>query len=153
MNNLLLKTMLAVVLVSGIPGQAFAGGDEHSCSVRTLRGRYVFSASGFNIDTVSRLPVPKALIEVIDFNGDGSLEVPGATRSLNGVISRSPSSVGTYTVAEDCTGTITFAGPTFDIFLSPKGDKLWLIQTNSDSVFQGSATRTIRELNDDHDRH
>jgi len=153
MSKLFVQTMLAAVLVSGISGPAFAGGDEHSCSVRTLRGRYVFSASGFNIDAVSRLPVPKALIEVIDFNGDGSLEVTGATRSQNGVISRSPSSVGTYTVAEDCTGTITFAGTAFDIFLSPKGHKFWLIQTNPDSVFQGSATRTVRELNDDHDRH
>jgi hypothetical protein len=109
----------------------------------------VFSASGFTI--VTGVTVPKAIIEVIDFNGDGTLAVPGATRSLNGVIARSLPSVGTYTVTEDCVGTITFAGPAFDIFISPRGNQFWLIQTNPDNVFQGAATRTFRDL-DDRDR-
>ena len=30
------------------------------------------------------------------------------------MITRSPASVGSYTVTEDCAGTMTFAGPTFD---------------------------------------
>jgi hypothetical protein len=89
---------------------------------------------------------PKAIIEVIDFNGDGTLTVPAATRSVNGVITRSPSSVGTYTVTVDCVGTIAFAGPAFDIFISPQGNQLWLIQTNPYNVFEGSATRTSRAL-------
>jgi hypothetical protein len=130
-------------------GTAIAADDGPRCSARTLRGRYVFSASGFTI--VAGVTVPKAIIEVIDFNGDGTLAVPGATRSVNGVITRSMPSVGTYAVAEDCSGTITFAGPTFDIFVSPRGNQFWLIQTNPDNVFQGSATRTFRNLND-HDR-
>jgi hypothetical protein len=100
---------------------------------------------------IAGVVVPKAIIEVIDFNGDGTLAVAGATRSVNGVISRSLPSVGTYTVTDDCVGTITFAGPTFDIFISPRGNQFWLIQTNPDNVFQGSATRTLRDP-DDRDR-
>jgi hypothetical protein len=49
---------------------------------------------------------------------------------------------GTYTIDSGCKGSLTFTGgPSFDIFVAPNGDKLWMIQSNSDTVFQGSATR------------
>ena len=80
---------------------------------------------------------------------DGTLSVPSATRSVNGVIARSVPSVGTYTVVDDCTGTISFDGPTFDIFVSQRGNELWLIQTNPGNVFEGKATRTSRDTHDD----
>jgi hypothetical protein len=85
---------------------------------------------------------PKAIVEVIDFHADGTLSVPAATRSVNGVIARSPAGgTGSYTVEADCSGTIAFTGgPSFDVFISPDGKKLWMIQTNADSVFQGTAT-------------
>ena len=139
----------------GTNGDGNRGGQEASgvstaetarsaCSERTLRGSYVFSASGFNI--VSGVPQPKAIVEVIVFNGDGTLEVPAATVSLNGVIVRSLHSVGTYTVADDCSGTIAFTGPTYDMFLSKDGDEISMIQTNPNTVFQGLATRTSRTV-------
>ena len=56
------------------------------CGVRTLRGTYTFAASGFNI--VAGVAQPKAIVEVIEFNGDGTLSVPAATLSANGVIIR-----------------------------------------------------------------
>jgi hypothetical protein len=147
MKNLLSRSaVMATFLAVGMSAAAFADDDGRRCSVRTLHGRYVFSASGFMIAT--GVVQPKALVEVIDFNGDGTLDVPAATRSVAGVITRSSPSVGTYTVTHDCVGTIAFAGPTFDIFISPRGNQFWLIQTNPDSVFEGSATRTSRELRD-----
>ena len=106
----------------------------------------MFSASGFTI--VADVAQPKAIVEVIDFNGDGTLSVPGATRSVNGVIARSlPGGTGGYTVEAGCAGTITFdgPGPTFDMFFSPKAEELWMIQTNPNSVFQGIATRLLRD--------
>ena len=84
--------------------------------MRTLRGTYIFAASGFNI--VAGVAQPKAIVEVIEFNGDGTLSVPAATLSANGVIVRPSNGIGTYTVADDCSGTILFAGPAFDIFVS-----------------------------------
>ena len=114
-------------------------GERRACTVRTLLGSYVFSATGFNI--VSGVPQPKAIVEVIVFQGDGTLDVPAATLSLNGMIIRSAPSFGTYTVDDDCTGTITFNGPTFDIFLSKDGDDISMIQTTPNTVFQGLATR------------
>ena len=121
-----------------------------ACTEDTLRGSYVFSASGFNI--VGGVQQPKAIVEVIAFNGDGTLDVPAATVSLNGVIIRSLHSVGTYTVEDNCSGTVTFNGPTYDMFLSKDGDDISMIQTNPNTVFQGLATRTssrVREFSQD----
>ena len=115
---------------------------DEVCGVKTLRGTYVFAATGFNI--VAGVALPKAIVEVIEFNGDGTLSVPAATLSANGVIIRSVHGTGTYTVADDCSGTILFAGPAFDIFVSPDAETIWLIQNNPNTVFQGTATRTSR---------
>jgi hypothetical protein len=125
-------------------GFAQANGERQGCTERTLRGSYVFSATGFNI--VGGIQQPKAIVEVIAFNGDGTLDVPAATVSLNGVIIRSLPSSGTYAVEDNCSGTITLNGPTFDIFLSPDGDDISMIQTNPNTVFQGLATRRSRGL-------
>ena len=123
--------------------------ERRTCTVQALRGSYVLSASGFNI--VGGVQQPKAIVEVIVFNGDGTLDVPAATVSLNGVIIRSLHSVGTYTVEDDCSGTVTFNGPTYDMFLSKGGDDIAMIQTNPNTVFQGLATRTsgVRDFNEE----
>jgi hypothetical protein len=123
-------------------GVSSAEAAQRACTERTLRGSYVFSASGFNI--VGGVQQPKAIVEVIVFNGDGTLDVPAATVSLNGVIVRSLHSVGTYTVEDNCSGTVTFNGPTYDMFLSKDGDDISMIQTNPNTVFQGLATRRSR---------
>jgi hypothetical protein len=115
--------------------------DDH-CSVSSLRGTYTFAASGFNI--VAGVAQPKAIVEVIEFNGDGTLSVPAATLSANGVIIRTVNGVGTYTVAADCSGTILFAGPAFDIFVSQNAGSIAMIQTNPNTVMQGTATRSAR---------
>jgi hypothetical protein len=132
---------VSVVLVLGASGVARADDHGDECTLKTLRGTYVFSAHGFNV--VAGVAQPKAIVEVIDFNGDGTLSVPAATRSVNGVIARSlPGGVGTYTVEDNCTGTIVFDGPTFDIFISFNREAIWMIQTNPNTVFQGTATRS-----------
>ena len=123
-----------------------AEAERRTCTERTLRGSYVFSAAGFNI--VDGIQQPKALVEVIAFNGDGTLEVTAATVSLNGLIRRSLPSLGTYTVEDNCLGTIAFNGPTYDMFLSKDGDDISMIQTNPNTVFQGLATRTSRMVRD-----
>jgi hypothetical protein len=118
---------------------------DNVCGVRTLRGTYVFAASGFNI-TATGVAIPKAIVEVIEFNGDGTLSVPHATVSVNGVFPNFSPGVGTYDVENDCSGTIAFVpAPAFDIFVARDGETVWMIQTGPNpSVFQGTATRTSR---------
>lgn len=110
------------------------------CGLHTLRGSYIFAASGYNI--VSGVPQPKAILEVTDFNGDGTLAVPAVTVSINGNVSQGAPGVGVYTLDADCRGTVTFTpGPSFDIFVEPTGKQAWMIQTNPNTVFQGTVTR------------
>jgi hypothetical protein len=150
MKRLTQRGFVVAVAVLGISGIALAD-DQDDCTLKTLRGAYVFAATGHNI--VAGVPQPKAIVEVIEFHGDGTLSVPAATRSVNGVVARSlPGGTGGYTVEAACTGTISFdgPGPTFDVFLSPDGEKLWMIQTNPNTVFQGMATRLLD--NESHER-
>jgi len=122
-------------------GPALAAGTDGSCSNATMQGLYIFSANGYQV--VDGAAQPKAIVEMIRFNGDGTLVVPGVTRSVNGVVTRAPAhGLGTYALDADCIGTLTFTnGPAFDIFAAPRGDDMWMIQTNSGNVLQGNVTR------------
>ena len=148
MKKLLTMGVLAAAFTIGSSATAAAADDGQECGPPTLHGRYVFAAQGFTVVAVNGIEQsqPKAIVEVIDFNGDGTLSVEAATRSVGGVVARLPPSGGAYTVDAECTGTMTFAGPTFDIVVEPRGDGLWMIQTNPGAVFQGTATRVSRQV-------
>jgi hypothetical protein len=132
---------LTAAMALGTSSVARAERVTASCGVNTLHGSYLFEAHGYNI--VGGIAQPKAILEGIDFNGDGTLVSPFATVSINGVILHSSGSLGTYTVNPDCTGTLSFtAGPSFDIFVEPSGRQLSMIQTAPGSpVFAGTVTR------------
>jgi hypothetical protein len=146
------KFVIAAAMVLAVSGIARAHDDDddtNACNNFTLRGLYVFTASGFNI--VSAVPQPKAIVELIDFHAGGSLTVPAATVSINGAISRSvPDGTGAYTLGADCTGTLLFGtqakpGPAYDLFVAFKGSQIQMIQTGPGSpVFQGTAERILR---------
>jgi hypothetical protein len=112
---------------------------------RTCSGSYVFSATGWGMPL--GVWAPKAIIELIQFNGDGTLIVPAATvanRAGDGqVVASPPNGPGDYQFNPgSCTGTLKFHnGPSFDIFASPKGDELWMIMTNPNNVLEGSVKR------------
>jgi hypothetical protein len=141
-------SLLACALVSLVAAMAVGTSDTaraalgpQPCGVYMLRGSYLFATHGWNI--VGGVAQPKAIVEGIDFNGDGTLVSPFATVSINGTIIHSSGSLGTYTVNTDCTGTLSFTGgPSFDIFVEPSGRQLWMIQTGPGSpVFEGTVTR------------
>jgi hypothetical protein len=135
----------SVGLLTVAPGYAEEKDHVTECTLATLTGTYVFTATGYTITPSG--PEPKAIVEMIDFDGEGTLTVPAVSRSLNGVIL--PNQVGlpgTYTVNENCTGTITFGepgsgGPTFDIVIAPNGKECYMIQTNANNVLAGVSRR------------
>ena len=143
MKTLTTKRVIMAVAMAlvGFTGAVQANDDDVSgCSVATLHGSYVFAASGYNI--VGGVAQPKAIVEFIDFDGHGALTVPAATVSINGTIVHPPPGSGTYAVAPDCTGTLTFSsGLTFDLFLAPGGREVFMIQTNPATVLQGKVVR------------
>lgn len=75
-----MKALLAATLplMLCLPGLA-AAGVTNVCSDDILQGQYVFTASGFTRPPASAPGtawVPKAILEVFHFNGDGTLSTP-----------------------------------------------------------------------------
>jgi hypothetical protein len=120
---------------------AWASRDGPACREHKLNGLYVFTASGYTASGA----MPKAIVELLRFNGDGTLSVTGGTVSVGGAITVVQPGVttGTYTLDEDCRGTLTFlpSGPNFNMFAMPRGEDLWMIQTNPGNIFQGNVTK------------
>ena len=151
---LLAGALLTAAMASGAPDVALAHDFSLECSPALLDGLYIFAATGWGV-LPNTTPVPdplppKAIIEWVRFNGDGTLSSAGATKSLNGMVSPSPGgTTGTYTLADvdtGCQGTVTFGtGQTFDIFTSVfASGEIWMIQTNQNNVFRGNATKVAR---------
>src|ERR1700736_2898252 len=141
MNKFARQAITGAVIALGASGVSMAEDGKKECAPDTLDGLYIFSAAGFNI--VFGAAQPKAIIELIRFNGDGTLTVPAATVSINGVIGRSPpGGTGSYMVEPDCTGSLQFGtavspGPKYDLFVAFKGSEIQMIQTGPGSpVFQ-----------------
>ncbi|HKU86934.1 MAG TPA: hypothetical protein VJV77_11420 [Casimicrobiaceae bacterium] len=139
------KQALAAVTFALAFGVAHADNDHgRACSDATLRGLYVFSTTGFNI--VGGIAQPKAINEQIRFNGDGTLTAPVATSSVNGNVNRSTDVPGTYVLASNCAGSLSFIpGPSFDVIADPRGTAVYMIQTAPGTpVMQGVAERVSR---------
>lgn len=143
-KRLLLSAVMAVASGLAIAAPASASEEDVvTCSLRSLRGVYEFSASGFNI--VNGIAAPKAIIERLVFDGRGNVLTPAVSLSINGNIVQPPQgNPGTYTVDANCTGTLTFAdGPMFDLHIAPYGKSVRMLQTNPNTVMQGTATKVL----------
>jgi len=141
-----LVCMVAVIAV-GTSGTAGAAANPQVCSVGTLRGSlYLWTFDGYQ--NFGGNPVPKAIMQGIQFNGNGTFTVPFGTVNIGGfaVIDIS-GGVGTYTVAADCTGTLSVTdGPSFNIYVGPGAQQLWITQTgggpgDGTGLGVGTATR------------
>jgi hypothetical protein len=94
---------------------------------------------------VNGVPVPKAIIERLVFDGHGNVLTPEVSLSIGGTIIQPPQgNPGVYTVDADCTGTLTFAdGPMFDLQIAPLSKSVIMLQTNPNTVMQGQAVKVL----------
>jgi hypothetical protein len=148
------KCAASLSLLLCFPCLASAADHAKRCDVDILKGRYILAANGFTRAPGS-LPgspwVPKAIIEVLQFNGDGTLTTPGVNLAngfgdLGTILQIPAGSDGTYSINDDCGGTLHFGdanGVSYKFYVdAASADKIWLIQTNpANNVFQGTATR------------
>ena len=125
--------LISVGLLTVEHGYADENDRATQCSLKTLKGRYLFAAPGtafppaFGVKEVS---VSNAAGFHI-FNRDGTGQ-DYVTLTINGIDQNVPSPFDlTYTLNSDCTGTYTVlnGGPSFDIFVSPNGDEITSIAT------------------------
>ena len=134
----------AVALGPGTSATARAATDR-VCSVGTLRGLYLWTFDGYTL--LGGNYVPKAIMQGLRFNGDGTTFNPFGTVNIGGTIMiDATGGVGTYTVAPDCTGTLSITGaPTFNIYVGPGAQQVWTLETSPNpagvSVSLGTAVR------------
>src|SRR5438552_9192237 len=98
---------LFAAMALGISGTARAGAPfAQPCSVQTLRGLYLWTLDGYT--RLGGNLVPKAVMQGLQFNGDGTTYNPFGTVNIGGtILIDATGEVGTYTGAADCTGTLS----------------------------------------------
>jgi len=140
---------LAAALMLGRGTSATAGpAPAQVCSAGMLRGLYLWT---FDAQTnVDGNFVPTAVMQGLQFNGDGTTYNAFGTVNIGGtVIFDATGFSGTYTVNSDCTGTLSPApgiAPTFNIYVGPGAQQVWTIQSGPDGegnpgVSRGTAVR------------
>ena len=90
--------------------------------------------------------VPTAVMQGPRFNGDGTTFNTFGTVNIGGtIIIDVTGGVGTYTVAADCTGTLSITnGPSFNMYVGPGAQKLWITEiagAGATGLGVGTATR------------
>jgi len=158
MKTKLVKTiascsLLACALVSlvaamalGTSDTARAAADAQVCSVGMLRGSYIWTFDGYT-DFGGTL-VPKAVMQGLRFNGDGTTFNTFGTVNVGGtIIFDVTGGVGTYTVAADCTGTLSITdGPSFNIYVGPGAKQVWTTEIAGGDVTGGLGVGTATRM-------
>jgi hypothetical protein len=131
MSSLAFASALVCLAASVAPGTsttARAAADAQVCSVGMLKGLYLWTWDGYQ--NVAGSLVPKAVMQGLRFNGDGTTFNPFGTVNIGGfIIIDATGGVGTYTVAADCTGTLSITnGPSFNIYVGPGAQQVWTTQ-------------------------
>ena len=149
MNTRVVKTIMgclvAAAMALGMSATARAADDTQvcsGCSVGMVNGLYLWTFDGY-ADFGAGL-VPKAVMQGTRFNGDGTTINAFGTVNIGGsIIIDVTGGVGTYTVAADCTGTLSITdGPSFNIYVGPGAKQLWITQIGGSAVGLGVGTAT-----------
>ena len=125
-----LASLIATIAFGTSASAQPAAADAPVCSVGMLNGLYLWTFDGYTRANGNLLP--KAVMQGLQFNGDGTTYNPFGTVNIGGAtIIDATGGVGTYTVAPDCTGTLSIVnGPSFNIYVGPGGKQVWTTQTN-----------------------
>ena len=135
---------LAAAMAQGTFATPRSEAAARNCHVGMLRGLYLSTLDGFQ--NVGGNLVPKAIMEGKRFNGDGTFINDFGTVNIGGFIIIDTGGLGgTYTVAPDCTGTLSVPnGPSFNLYVGPGAQKLWFTQivgAGATGLGVGTATR------------
>jgi len=124
---------LVTAMGQGTSATARAEADARGCSEHMLRGLYLWTFDGYA--SLGGSLVPKAVMQGLRFNGDGTTFNPFGTVNIGGtIIFDAGGFSGTYTVNPDCTGTLSPApgiAPTFNIYVGPGAQQVWTLEIGS----------------------
>src|SRR5262245_28579702 len=135
--------LLAIGLLSWGAGHPEQAGSANSCSLRTLKGTYVYHCSGVHLG--GSQPVYVAFAGQDQYHGDGTM-TGVYSFSDHGTISHNVSYTGTYTVNPDCTGALTTVDENgvvvhADLFFGRDGEEVSFVLTDSGVVDAGVERR------------
>ena len=138
---------LAATMTLGTPAAAREAADgRRVCSVGMLKGSYLWTFDAYeNFDGNF---VPVAVMQGLQFNGDGTTYNTFGTVNIGGtIVFDVTGAVGSYTVAPDCTGTLSITGgPSFNIYVGPGARQVWTIQSSPDPLAPGVSRGTAVRL-------
>jgi hypothetical protein len=124
--------VVTVGLLTVEPGYAEEKEHEPTCTLKTLKGRYLFALHGTLLPPAFGItePTPSDAAGFHIFHGDGT-GTDIVTFRLGGVtVLENEVAPLTYTVNADCTGSFTVTnGPSFGIFIAPNGESFAEIST------------------------
>jgi|SoiMethySBSTD1v2_1073268.scaffolds.fasta_scaffold1063582_2 hypothetical protein len=142
-----IELVITMGLITVEPGYAEEKEHEPTCTLKTLKGQYLF---GYITTLLPPAVEQQSLLAVAGyrtFHGDGT-GTDLVTVSINGaVVLENFVAPIEYTVNPDCTGTITIpaAGESFGLFIAPNGAELMVIGTTAGSVSVGPNRRVSRK--------
>jgi hypothetical protein len=121
---------LVAAMELGTSATAGPAPDAQVCSVGMLRGLYLWTFDGYT--RIAGNLLPKAVMQGLQFNGDGTTYNAFGTVNIGGtILIDATGGVGIYTVNQDCTGTLSIInGPSFNIYVGPGAKDIWTTQTN-----------------------
>jgi len=150
--NLKKQTFIAFAVVSAltitISSTLMGSPDDRPerCSLATLRGRYLWAASGTLLPPAFGVtqPTPGADAGYNTFNGDGTGTDTVTARIGNTVVVENFVTPIVYTVNRDCTGTYSVPnGPSFGLFIDPGGEEFAAIATQPAGNYPSSIHRRV----------
>jgi hypothetical protein len=111
-----------------------------------LKGLYLWSFNAYS--NLNGSFVPAAVLQGLQFNGDGTTYNTFGTVNIGGTfVFDAAGAAGSYTVAQDCTGTLSITGgPNFNIYVGPGAKQVWTIQSSPNSASTGVSVGTATRL-------
>lgn len=148
------KAFATALCVLGMSAPLLAPAQTLPCRAERLNGLYVFTATGYTRANLDSPWVPKAIVQFIRMNGDGTTTTPWVTVANpvgnTGLVLDRVGTSGVYSINDDCTGSVNYGdGVVHRIFATPLGNEFWLIQMSglggSLNVFQGHAKKVAQQ--------
>ena len=120
--------------------------DAQVCGVGALTGSYIWTFEAYS--NFGGTLLPTAVMQGLRFNGDGTTLNTFGTVNIGGtIIVDVTGAVGTYTVAADCTGTLSITGgPNFKIYVGPGAQKVWTTEIAGGAVTGGLGVGTATRV-------
>jgi hypothetical protein len=136
---------LAVGLLISGAGHPEPAASAEQCSLRTLKGTYVYHCAGFRLDEKGQ-QVHFAFAGQDHFNGEGTVTGVYSYSDNSPILQQQISYSGTYTVNPDCTGSYTTVDENgisghLDLFFGPDGAEVTFIFTDPGVVDAGVERR------------